>query len=156
MSYQIYVAGPFADRPNVREQAEKLRAAGYNVVARWLTLDVEEGPNSAGSLEALNMEEHQEFLREQAMNDIEDLLNADLMFIVNSRKSEGKAVELGVAIATLKPVIMVGQRTNVFQTLNIPRFDTTEGAIEWMKEQEAIFNDAQAKALEGVEARVVG
>lgn len=131
MAYRLYVAGPWADRPYVNEQAQKLRDAGYTVDARWLTIHAE-GDGDLNNEDPAN----QEFYREQALNDIEDLLQADALFLVNTQKSEGKAVETGIAIATLKPTVMVGKRTNVFHTLNIPRFDTTEDAIVWMKAQE--------------------
>ena len=136
---KLYVAGPWADRPLVNIEAQKFRDAGHTVDCRWLTLHTEVGQ---GNADALNEDEHQEFLREQAMNDIEDLLNSDALVVINTQKSEGKSVETGIAIAALLPIMIVGKRTNIFHTLNMPIFATSEEAIAWI--------DAQAKEVEAM------
>lgn len=126
----IYTAGPWKDREYVREVAEKFRAAGYTVNSRWLEV-------SPDTPEGLTREE---YYRAQALNDLEDCLKADLLIFCNTgTMSEGKAVELGVSIATLKPIIIVGpggRQNNIFLHLNIPHYETAEAAIEWMKSEE--------------------
>lgn len=124
--HSIYVAGPWADRDHVRDVAESLRLAGYKVDARWLTADdvsIDDPERSAK-------------LKVQALNDLEDLFNSEALVYVNSLKSEGKATELGVSIALLKPIIIIGDREgNIFLNLNMPAFPTVEAAIEWMNTQ---------------------
>jgi nucleoside 2-deoxyribosyltransferase len=128
---RIYTAGPWADREMMREVAAKLQQAGYVVECRWLTH--EEYP--------LDHPNRQQYLKEQALNDIEDLLDSDMLVYVKSRMSEGKATELGIAIATLKPIILIGERVNnVFLNLEIPAFDTIEAAIEWMSGDDLSFD----------------
>ena len=120
---KVYVAGPWQDRPAVRVVADRLREVGYGVECRWLDHDeiAEDDPK------------RDDYLREQALHDIQDLLSADAMVYVNSRKSEGKATELGIAIATLKPIIIVGDRSNnIFLNLNIPAFPNVDEAIHYM------------------------
>ena len=129
---KLYVAGPWVDRDQVNVEAQKFRDAGHVVDCRWLTLHTDVG-QAAGN--ALNQDEHQDFLREQAMNDIEDLLNSDALVVINSAKSEGMAVETGIAIAALMPIMIVGRRTNIFHTLNMPIFATSEEAIAWIAAQ---------------------
>lgn len=129
---KLYIAGPWVDRDAVNVEAQKFRDAGHTVDCRWLTLHTEVGQSSG---DALNQDEHQEFLREQALNDIEDLLNSELLVLINSAKSEGKAVETGIAITALIPIILIGKRSNIFHTLNIPIFATSEEAIVWIAEQ---------------------
>ena len=122
---KVYVAGPWQDRPAVRVVADRLREVGYGVECRWLDHDeiAEDDPK------------RDDYLREQALHDIQDLLSADAMVYVNSRKSEGKATELGMAIATLKPIIIVGdRRNNIFLNLNIPAFPNIDEAIHYMAE----------------------
>jgi hypothetical protein len=126
----FYTAGPWKDREQVREIAEKLRAAGYTVNSRWLEVEdvADDDPK------------REQYLREQAINDLEDVFKADALLYVNSRKSEGKATELGVAIASLKPIVIVGGReNNVFLNLNIPAFPTIDEAITWMKAEEDAY-----------------
>jgi len=128
----IYIAGPWADRPAVRIEAQKFRDAGHTVDCRWLDLHTE---LAQGNADALNEDEHQTFLRQQAMNDIEDLLNSEVLVLINTQKSEGKSVETGIAIAALMPILIVGRRTNIFHTLSIPIFATSEEAIDWIAQQ---------------------
>lgn len=120
---KIYTAGPWADRPHVREIAQKLRDAGHEVTSRWLEVEdvLDDDPR------------RDEYLRQQAIHDLEDVIEADGLVYVNSRLSEGKATELGFAMATLKPVIIIGdRRNNVFLHLELPAFPTIDDAIVWM------------------------
>lgn len=130
----IYTAGPWADRPQVREVASKLRDAGYIVNSRWLEVP-EEAPEGMT---------YEEYLHMQALNDLEDCISADLLVYVNTgTKSEGKATELGVSLAMLKPILIVGpggRTNNIFLNLNIPHFPTVEEAIEWMGVEERKAN----------------
>lgn len=135
----IYTAGPWKDRETVREVAGKLREAGYEVNSRWLEVS-EETP------EGMTQEQ---YYRQQALHDLQDCIESDLLVYVNTGyKSEGKATELGVALATLKPIIIVGEggrKNNIFLNLNIPQYNTVEEAIEWMKSEEM-----RAKIMAGI------
>ena len=125
-NFNFYVAGPWADRPNVRTIIEKVEAAGYQTCSRWAEPDnpdvAEDDPEKATKL------------RDQAMRDVEDVIMADGLIYVNSLKSEGKATELGISIAMLKPIVVIGGReNNIFLNLNIPAYPTVEEALEWLK-----------------------
>ena len=124
----FYTAGPFKEQAFVRGVAEKLREAGYEVNSRWL----ESSPDAP---EGVSMDD---YLHQQAIRDLEDIFEADALIYVNTGyKSEGKATELGVAIATLKPIIIIGDRSNnVFLNLNIPAYPTIEEAIAWLQAEE--------------------
>ena len=103
-------------------------AAGFSVRARWLDF-VKDAGASGLALEGST-------LRQEATNDIEDILFSDALLLLNLQdrgfETSGKAVETGIAIATLKPIIIVGQRTNVFHYLNIPFFPDVDDAIAWL------------------------
>lgn len=73
-------------------------------------------------------------MQEQAEADFSDLLQADVLFYINSMLSEGKATELGLAMATLKPIIVIGKpERNIFLFLGeFPFFDTIPDAISYM------------------------
>jgi nucleoside 2-deoxyribosyltransferase len=60
---------------------------------------------------------NQSIIRDQAYQDIADVRRADVLVVLNLQKSEGKAVETGIAIAAGIPVISVGPRSNIFQAL---------------------------------------
>lgn len=128
----FYTAGPMADRPFVKEVAEKLRDAYYDVNSRWLDVP-EETP------EGMTQDE---YMHQQAVHDLEDLLAADALIYVNTgHKSEGKATELGVAMATAKPIVVVGgKENNIFLHLGFPNFPTIEEAIQWIKTEEEAYN----------------
>ena len=126
----FYCAGPWKEQEFVKGVAGKLREAGYIVNSRWLETSSEppEGVTMA------------DYLHEQAVRDLEDVFAADALIYVNpGTLSEGKATELGIAIATLKPIIIVGEngrKGNVFLNLNIPAYPTIEEAIAWLKAED--------------------
>jgi len=126
----IYTAGPWKDREDVKIIAEKLINAGYAVNARWLF--AEETPP-----EGKTQEEH---YRDQALDDMMDCIAADVLVYCNTGTlSEGKATELGMSLALLKPIVVVGEgrrANNIFLHLNLPFFVTVEEAIEWMKSEQ--------------------
>lgn len=119
---KVYIAGPWVRRPEVREAAKKLEAAGHEVTSRWL-YEHEGNPNDSSGL--LNPDS---YIREQALDDVADVLRADVFIILNLQKSEGKAFEMGVAYMASKPIICVGQRFNIFCTFG-RTVDTIEDAI---------------------------
>lgn len=75
------------------------------------------------------------YLKEQGEKDTQGVIDADVMVLLNSAKSEGKAVEQGIAIAMCIPIIAIGERgaqsNNVFHYMDdytwVP---TAEAAIE--------------------------
>ena len=125
--FTFYVAGPWAERPFVRGVIQKLNDAGWSTCSRWAEPD---NPDVAD-----DDPERETKLREQAIRDVEDVLKADGLIYVNTgRKSEGKATELGISIATLKPIIIVGGReNNIFLHMRIPAYPTIEDVLEWLE-----------------------
>lgn len=127
-----YCAGPWDHKAAIYEIVKKIRAAGWGTCSRWAEPD---NPDVAA-----DDPERASKLRLQATNDVEDVIKADGLIYVNSKKSEGKATELGISIALLKPIIIIGGRGgNVFLNLNIPAYPTIEEALEWLKEEGAFY-----------------
>ena len=128
-NFTWYVAGPWAERPFVRTVIQKLNDAGWATNSRWADPD---NPDVAE-----DDPERDKRLRLQAVRDIEDVIKAHGLIYVNTgHKSEGKATELGISIATLKPIIIVGEgwrANNIFLNLNIPAYRTIEEAIVWLE-----------------------
>ena len=121
-----YVAAPWIHKDAAYETVRKIREAGWSTCSRWAEPD---NPDIAKEDPDRSIK-----LREQAVRDIEDVISADGLIYVNSAKSEGKATELGVSIALLKPIIIIGDRDrNIFLSLNIPAYPTIEDALKWLR-----------------------
>lgn len=124
MTHKVYLAAPWKHRAEARIAADELRARGHEVNCRWL-----EHPQVSETDEGAP-----EFLREQALNDLDDLSAADVLVYMNNCLSEGKATELGFALASSKPIVLVGPRqNNVFLQLDIPQFDTVSDAADYLE-----------------------
>jgi hypothetical protein len=55
--------------------------------------------------------------RDEAEKDVADVMVCQCLVVLNWEKSEGKAVEQGIAIARHTPIIVVGAASNVFHSL---------------------------------------
>lgn len=120
----IYLAGPWIERDKMASYASMLESKGHTITHRWW--DVED---------KLESDRTASMLRKDAENDIKGVTRADILVVINSAKSEGKAFEQGIAIANNKPVIAVGTRgehsKNVFHYLPLYRWTPSmEGALE--------------------------
>lgn len=128
MSKRIYVAAPWVDRDSAKSVAELLRSKGHVITHSWWNY---EGENQSN--------ESYDFLRGCATQDYFGVTTADLVLVLNSFKSEGKAVEQGIAIATGKPIICitgdVKPSSNIFHYLPCYRHvKTLEEALEVISE----------------------
>lgn len=104
---KIYVAAPWAHKNEAKDVAEFLKGEGLHVTAHWI-----DRPPSAYELDPALM-------RSEALRDLEDIDQADAILYLNLKKSEGKATEMGYALAKGIPIYAVGGTTgNVF--LHLP------------------------------------
>lgn len=99
---KIYLAAPFADRPKMEQVANRLKAAGHEVVARWV-YGGEEGLTRA-AIAAL---------------DLDDVDACDTLVSFTFPRGTlstggGRHVEFGYALARGKRLIVIGERENVF------------------------------------------
>ena len=99
----VYVAAPWVDRQAAREAGELVEKAGHTVTEKWW-----DHPDTS---------DHDELV-EQAKADVVGVLGADLFLLLNTRTSEGKAVETGIAIMCCIPIAVVGERSNLFHHLD--------------------------------------
>lgn len=95
----VYIAAPWVNKAEARAAKEQLEAAGHTTTSRWIDYhpDVEEGHP-----------DYEKMLTEQAIQDLDDLDRADTFVILNLGKSEGKATELGYALAMRTVAVDVG------------------------------------------------
>lgn len=121
---RIYLTARFGRRDEMRQHRETLKAIGHEVTSRWL--------DEADCVPP----------RQAAMVDVDDLIQSECV-IVFTETSEagyttgGRHVELGFAIATTLPILMVGPRENVFCHLDcVNNFETMQQAVEFLSNLE--------------------
>ena len=120
---RLYIAAPWVDKEKMPAIADRIVKAGHEITHAWW--EVEEAPNDPTRAA---------YLREHAIADLNGVRNADLVVVLNTVKSEGKATEQGIAIAYNKAIIGVGDKTvavNVFHYL--PNYIWVEDLDELMK-----------------------
>jgi hypothetical protein len=108
---RIYLAARFDRSGEMLDVASALSRAGHFVTSRWI-----HGRQNAPDLVS-------------AVEDIEDLADADCLVSFTERPTEGvswaarggRHVEFGVALATGKRVCVVGPRENIFH--HLPRVE---------------------------------
>lgn len=109
MSKRVYVAAPWEDRKGAAVISNILEAAGFKITHKWWAWEGEEENASW------------EFKQECAALDVRGVRTADVVVLLNSKKSEGKATEQGLAMAYGIPIVVIGdksKRCNIFQTLD--------------------------------------
>lgn len=101
---KIYLAGPWARRDEVREMRDHIHrvAPEIEVISRWIDHVV---TNEADEQKV------------EAGNDLYDLDRSEAVVVANLEKSEGKSFEQGYAYKARLPIIIIGERTNVFHHL---------------------------------------
>ena len=132
MQLLIYVAAPWKRKDEAREAKCILEKEGFIVTSRWIDLhgDVDKMDPSTRA-----------YIEEQSIHDVEDVYDADVLVLLNLEKSEGKACETGMALAEGIPVILVGERTNIFHWLPvIVQVDNLQGAISQLKEWSKVID----------------
>lgn len=129
---KIYIAAPWKDRELAKATAAQLEGIGHSITHKWWKQEADNENEHMKSY--LDVYSH-EFLKECALDDRMGVFNADAMLLLDTQKSEGKAVEQGLAIAYNIPIIAVGrlgsQSMNVFHHLdNYQWVETIDDAIE--------------------------
>lgn len=124
MTRHIYIAGPWVMKAEVIQIAKQFEAAGFSITSRWF--EHQGDPNDPTGKTYPDW-----YIKKQAQADMQDILRADAVVVLNLQKSEGKAVETGIALSHDIPVISVGGRSNIFQTLCV-EVPTVEDAIEYL------------------------
>src|SRR3954462_13332354 len=103
---KIYVAAPWVRRPEAIEVGKRFVAAGHELTCRWFDHQTDGDP-----MDSTGVTCNPASIRFQATEDIADVRRADVLIVLNLQKSEGKAVETGIAIAAGIPVVSVGPRS---------------------------------------------
>lgn len=124
---KIYIACPWVHKIAAAATAILVRREGHEVTSRW-------HDRTTDGLDPAGTDSPFDECRREAIHDVEDVFRSDAVLVLNIEKSEGKAVEQGIAIALHLPIVVVGQRSNVFQYLdNVKVVPTYEAAIQWLQ-----------------------
>jgi nucleoside 2-deoxyribosyltransferase len=107
---RVYIAAPWIRKAEAIEAGKKFETAGFTVTSRWFFHEGDPKDPTGYSSDIND-------IRVQAKEDILDVMLSDAVVVLNLEKSEGKAVETGIALAHGKRVISVGRRNNIFVTL---------------------------------------
>jgi len=120
----VYFAARFARREELQGYRADLEALGLEVTSRWLETQPRERSMYSD-----------EDWRELGLVDQEDVLAADALVCFTEASGEGgnggRHVELGMALALGRRVIVVGRREHIFH--HLPEVELVEGWPEAMR-----------------------
>lgn len=105
---RVYIAAPFEERFEVQEIRKHLRTTGIIVDAPWL--DVPEKDHEEISIQ---------MRRQRVQEDLDAVERCHIFIAFNPpgwghKGTGGRHVELGYALAFHKPIILIGNKTNLF------------------------------------------
>lgn len=115
---KIYLAARFTAQQEMRGVRDVLTVLGYEVTSSWIDLTVHEVGPVGLTPDVMNADPDR--CAPHAAHDMDDLLRADAVALFTSLGASttgGRHVELGMALAAGKRVMLVGPRENIFQTL---------------------------------------
>lgn len=124
----VYLASRYSNKPKMLEHAATLVSYGMEVTSRWLA------ESHAPSMDMVELDEATN--RQIAMDDLEDVANADMMiFFCEDRNNQpprgGRHVEFGYALALSVRVVCIGDRENIFHYLpNITHYRDFSDFVE--------------------------
>ena len=105
----VYVASSFKNQAEVKEVMSQLVSLGHRITFDWT------GEDASG----LKGSELTRYLTECAMSDMNGVNSADAVIVINHPEMRGALVEMGMAIASGKPIFLVyhNRVSNIFDSL---------------------------------------
>lgn len=113
----IYVAGRTSAYKRVREVQSHLRNLGHQITYDWTGAAPDEVWEGGAGMDTEVFDD--DYLRQQAEADRGGVLDADCVVLVAGKNMVGSYIEVGMALATNTPVIILGEveRESVFNKL---------------------------------------
>lgn len=116
---KIYLASRYSRRDQMRELAAELTRMGHEITSRWLETEWVNRPGDGAAAPP-------EYREKYAAIDMEDVRAADCVVNFTEAPGDGsrggRHVELGLAVAWGKRIIVVGHRENLFHHLPVVEF----------------------------------
>jgi nucleoside 2-deoxyribosyltransferase len=127
---RVYIAAPYPERDAARLLMAELERAGFEVTSTWLR-------------------EEDELADKFARLDLADVDRADVLVAINpptylKAGTGGRHVELGYALALHKPIVLVGERSNIFHFLDNVQVAPLEAVIPTLRRVDATRRPASA------------
>ena len=132
---KIYLAAPWTRKDEAIAARTVLQDADFEVTSRWL--------EASGDFAKDGYDSNEAYFEAQAIHDVQDILNANVLVMLNLEYSEGKMFELGLAMGLNRPTILVGEKTHTFHYLPFPKVPDLNGAIEIINKWKADYEKAQ-------------
>lgn len=122
----MYLAAPWVSKDLMPTAAKVFEDAGFEITHKWWVHDSNLDYNSGD-----------EFKAQCAHDDFMGAYNADVLVLFHTAKSEGKAVEQGIALTRGIPIIAIGERgyttaMNIFHWM--PAYTWVNGISEAIDE----------------------
>lgn len=141
---KAYLAAPYQSREQIRVCAAVLQQWGVTVTSTWLLEDHEINAGTTHAATALP----DEAVAAHAQQDMDDIDRSDLVVLftaasVGVEGGGGRHVETGYALASGKPVIVIGEPENVFHRLGAPAVQLVP---DWPAAVDAIGDRLEAGA----------
>jgi len=89
---KVYIAAPWIHKQDAIKVGQRLGVLDIEVTSSWFH-------HEGNSNDSAGVTADTQSIRVQALQDIADVLRSDYIVVLNLSKSEGKAVETGIAIA---------------------------------------------------------
>lgn len=109
---KVYLAHNYAAKDWLKGIKVQFETAGITVTSRWINADPYDPY-------------HPTTQREEAIKDVEDVLSADALILftdnIGERPGRGKYVELGIAVASGKRILLVGKDQSGCVFYHLPR-----------------------------------
>jgi len=100
---KVYLAGSWENRHKIRKMMDRIEKAGHIITTDWTWHDSD---NPAT-------------LTDYANGDYLGVKRADVLVLDGETRSSGKMTEFGMAIAWNKPVILIGDISNIFKYIGV-------------------------------------
>ena len=125
---KIYIASYFDTRKRLYPIKHQLEKLGFEVISSWLHESKDVAYSSAT----------EGYLLSCAIRDMADIRESSLFILdtLDVTPRGGREVELGLAIAGGKYIILVGPLRNVFHRLAHQRFETWKDCLEFLKKEQ--------------------
>jgi hypothetical protein len=113
MRPRVYLGGSMGAIPVIVERNKMLRAMGYDVASTWAEVSPDRSPRVAAIA----------------------VLSSSLVVICTEvlSSSGGYFVEIGLAVASGKTLVIVGELNNIWAELAAQRFATWEECVPWLR-----------------------
>ena len=122
---KVYLASKYSRRLELKEHAKTFRAAGHEVICRWLD----------GSHDVYGSDPDNDKKR-WALEDLADIFNSRVIICFSESPGEtdlgkgGRHIEMGLAMAWNKTIILIGPKENMFHYLdNVFQCDDIQQAL---------------------------